>query len=369
MPSADVEYPEMSTEEKEIYGLLAEDIKQGRFESQQLLPYILEEYGLQISPLSVEQQDIKQAQWDAEIAKLEGERHLAQERLLDETFGRNGVQRKYRLDSLKVNSEKIDNEYNNKILMIQNQKNELKSGIRNYTFTRMSDEEMFSRMSPEEQKRATLNRAQLDQELIQSGFNPETLSKFTSETERQSFLTPEQRQFEELQSAVTEREIAAIKGELPISAALERELAQFEQTTTEEVRRRGGTFGDLPGVTTAEALNRAKETSIIAKEAARFGQAGALESIRSSISQTGLQTGFGELSELGAISDIISGTKAGKINTFAGIPSGTGSAGGIISGFANQRAGIFGAESQTAAGNRQDIYSIASIIGLLAGGA
>lgn len=79
---------------------------------------------------------------------------------------------------------------------------------------------------------------------------------------------PNQALREQIEGKFLERSMAALEGDLPVDPALMRDLDKYVQETENQIRKQ---FGDLTSTPAQEAMQRANESVMLAKDSARRG--------------------------------------------------------------------------------------------------
>lgn len=362
MPGGDApDYPDMSPEQQQILSLVAGDLDLSSDLAREMLPYIFEEMGMEFRVTSPE--GLTEADITANQLRTNLETELA------DLTARSSQEYRARHDPNIRDPRPYQDEIDAMTRELAAMPEHREETEFTYEINRLSEQEIFERKTPTEQKEILTSRAFLDQQLISLGTNPETMEAFTSDEERRTFLTPAQRETEDIQTAVRQQELKYLAGEGEVPLALERELGEFERVGTEETRRRLGSL-DIASSAGIEAAGRREETSLIAREAARFGQFGQLEQIRGGMAAEQLGVQYGGLQQYGAISSLQAAGRGEQIGTYAGIPSmltgGVGGAGTILQAYGQQQAGQYQAAYGGYQQQQQQYSDIATLAGMYA---
>lgn len=237
------------------------------------------------------------------------------------------------------------------------------------SITKIPFEERVSHLSPAEQKQYQMQEQLLNQELISFGLNPETGARMTDD-ERFALMTPQQRSLAELNQEYAERQLKGLRGELEVSPGLERDIKEKRGLLQEDISRRLGPDWrkSTAGIQSMQAF---EESADITKEQARQGMLQAGEGMRTSA--------YGDLFKGRALSGdqyaqtqaLLQGGQGGRVG---GLQMLSGPNQGYLSGISSamqpyqqQRGLEFGASQQTAAnkaGARAGLMQLAGTAGM-----
>ena len=169
-----------------------------------------------------------------------------------------------------------------------------------YSVTKMTEDEIYAGLSPEEQYQKKVNQSYLRNSLVAQGTNPDTLEDFKTEEESWGFMTPQQllangvdpttktRLTEEQKYARLDEigkaqydvqkeslgmQLKGLRGELPISPGLERDIAKGTELAGADLSQRLGPQWEQ-STAGIQTMGKMTEGANIARDAARRGWLG-----------------------------------------------------------------------------------------------
>ena len=166
-----------------------------------------------------------------------------------------------------------------------------------YSVTKMTEDEIFAGLSPEQQYQKKVNLSYLKKSLVAQGTNPDTLEDFKTEEESWDFMTPQQllangvdpttktrltedqkyakldeigKAQYDVQKEALGMQLKGLRGELPISPGLERDIAKGTELTSADLSQRLGPQWEQ-STAGIQTMGKVTEGANIARDAARRG--------------------------------------------------------------------------------------------------
>ena len=166
-----------------------------------------------------------------------------------------------------------------------------------YSITKMTEDEIYAGLSPEQQYQKKVNQLYLKNSLVAQGTNPDTLEGFKTEEESWNYMTPqqllangvdpttktrltEQQKYEKLdeigkaqydvQKEALGMQLKGLRGELPISPGLERDIAKGTELASVDLSQRLGPQWEQ-STAGIQTMGKLTEGANIARDAARRG--------------------------------------------------------------------------------------------------
>ena len=178
-----------------------------------------------------------------------------------------------------------------------------------YSVTKMTEDEIYAGLSPEQQYQKKVQQSYLKNSLVAQGTNPDTLEGFKTEEESWNYMTPQQllangvdpatkiklteeqkyakldeigKAQYDVQKEALGMQLKGLRGELPISPGLERDIAKGTELTSADLSQR---LGPQWGQSTAgiQTMGKVTEGANIARDAARRGWLGDTAGIASNV--------------------------------------------------------------------------------------